>query len=199
MASVTDNFTDTNGTTLTSHTPDSGGTWATGTSIMLINSNTLYASVTQGFSSWYHSSVPAGVDQDIQAAFGVPHSSAVGPGIGGRVSSDNNNGYFLDHRNGTWQLWERVGGAAPTSIGTYSGDVPTSEKTGKLEIRDATKKVFVDGVERISSVNNGVTAKGYFGIHAYYSDTATTRYIDTYFAQDAAAATQTLMGQIWMG
>lgn len=186
MASVTDNFTDTNGTALSSHTPDSGGTWSPGGSIMLVNANTLYPSVTQGFTSWYHSAAPASVNQNVQASFVVPHSSAVGPGICARLSSDGLNGYFVDARSGGWYMWERVGGTT-TQIGSYVGDVPTSAKTGLLQVTDATKKVFVDGVERISSGNNNVTASGYFGIAAYYADASTSRYLDNYYATDASA------------
>ena len=40
----------------------------------------------------------------------------------------------------------------------------------KLEIRDATKKFFIDGVERISSSDNAITAAGKAAIRYYNSD-----------------------------
>ena len=40
----------------------------------------------------------------------------------------------------------------------------------KLEIRDAAKKVFIDGVERISSTDNAITAAGKAAIRYYNSD-----------------------------
>jgi len=60
------------------------------------------------------------------------------------------------------KLFKRVGGTF-TPLGVYDATLATGTII-KLEITDATKKVFVDGVERISSTDNALTSVGTWGI-----------------------------------
>jgi hypothetical protein len=111
----------------------------------------------------HSSATPAGVEYYVQ---GDITSTGYSNWLMGRVSTTANTFYFVQYNAGganEWRLYRRVAGTA-TLLGSYAGDVPTSVRTVKLEIKDATKKVFIGGVERISTTDNTITAAGRPGI-----------------------------------
>jgi len=92
-------------------------------------------------------------------------------GPAGRIPSgtvDGDNFYaarlYSDGSNCDVELVKNVGGSE-TQLGTYDANFGTStDVTLKLEIRTATKKVFVDGIERISSSDDSLTGNNFAGM-----------------------------------
>jgi hypothetical protein len=78
--------------------------------------------------------------------------------------TNNDNDYSAGSRgsNGPWEMWKRVAGV-DVKLGEYAA-APVAGDVIKFEIRDGTKKLFVNGVERISSTNNELTSAGKAGI-----------------------------------
>ena len=191
MAFANDNFTDANGTNLSAHTSDSLHTWTQNNgSAVLINNNTIYSGQTTEGGFYYTSAISSGAEYDVQIDVTVGNSADVVLGPAGRIATGANTGYGVVCNGGSWRLYEVIGGTE-TSIGSYSGDSPTTTKTVLLQIRNATKKVFINGVERISSANNNITDAGRAGIFTYYTDASASRYADNWSASNVAATAVT--------
>lgn len=181
-AFVDDAFTDTTGTTLQSHVPTTTGTsWIKtidpGSDItiqsnaaqfsppgILGTSEILYrASDTPPTNQYY-------VEAKVKSS--TPTNSDVRVGVVGRRLVDGSNTYYraflyggADGSRGV--RLQRVVSGSVTNMGSYQFDwAADTYYTLKLEIKDATKKVFVDTVERISSTNNSITGTGRAGIYA---------------------------------
>mgnify|MGYP001559044240 CR=1 FL=1 len=186
MTTFSDSFTGTDGDNLETR---SGWTKCTGGSgdTLGINSNHVVAEARNGFQAYYNSAA-ATVDQDVQKVTQVVSSGKDSLSPCARLNTAGSNCYFFRFSGGVWTLYKRVGGTI-TGIGTYTGDVPTGAgRVGLLRVTDAAKKLLVDGVERISSADNAVTAAGNFGLATYYGELAANAYSDDYSATDAAAA-----------
>lgn len=166
MATIQDTFTGTNGTALTAHTADTGETWTkhpnSGTGSMTIQSNALATGSTDSF--YYNSATPLTAEYDVQVT--VQGAGYVG-GPCGRINTAANTYYICAYYAGGANRWslDKVVAGVTTNLGTHDGDAPTSAKVVKLSITDATKKVFLDGVEIISSADNAITAAGKAGIN----------------------------------
>lgn len=190
MSFANDTFTGSDGTTLQSHTSDSSHTWTKQTgSDMQLNTNTVY-NTNFTLTGYYSSAVPAGVDYDVVGTVKVATSSKNSCGVLGRMSTSATTFYSARYKsNPRWELNKYIAGAA-TLLGSYdaAGDRPSSAaKTVKLEIRDATKKVYISGVERISSADNDITAAGRPGLGhgAGGNDPWTESWLDDWSATDA--------------
>jgi len=166
MATANDNFTGSG--TLQAHTSDSGHSWTrveTSADVTLVSNQLQDAS--SGAPTYTISITPATNEYDITVDV-IPQSGNWSSGPVGRVTGSSGalNAYnvFWDAGAAVWRLYRQVLGVF-TSIGTYSGDSPSgTTRTVKMEIRDATKKIFIDGTERISSTDDTVTAVGSAGI-----------------------------------
>jgi hypothetical protein len=63
--------------------------------------------------------------------------------------------------SGNWEIYKVVAGSY-TSLGTYAQTLtPTTTYAVKFQIRNASKKLFIDGVERISSADNALATIGH--------------------------------------
>lgn len=191
---VNDTFTDTAGTALTSHTGEAGATWAAGspapTGIVITAAGRVRNGTVTGYV--YASGAPASAEYDVQADFYVA-SELVDTSICGRLSTGAETGYRLMWSSTLpgWELRKLVAGVT-TSLGTYA-DTPTAgaSRTAKLEIRDATKKAFIDGIERISSTDNAITAAGNAGIRMNQlvtPDDTKAIHLDNFQASDPVVA-----------
>ena len=181
---ASDNFTDSNGVALQSHTPTGGGAWTkviggAGIDIEIYGNG---ASPSGNSPVYYHATAPAGVEYDVTATITRTGNSASTVGISARQSSSAETNY-LAWPSTIWTLYKTVAGAF-TSLGTYS-TLPAVNDVFKLECKDATKKLFINGIERISSANNDVTAAGYAGIRGY--GTSANTHIDVWLAEQAAS------------
>jgi hypothetical protein len=171
---VHDAFTDTEDTVLTAHAPTvAGGAWTACSSYaqtFKIKSNKAAANQGPIDTRHYVNTTPPGAEYAVEADLTVVFSNGLGrSGIFGRGSTNGDDHYFVRWQiTGTAviQLFKVVANAA-TSLGTWN-EVATVGKTInlRLEIRNATKKVFVDGVERISSTDNAITGAGLVGLRS---------------------------------
>lgn len=143
-----------------------------------------------GTTAYYASGIPAGANYDVEATFEFTGATFTGllPGITGRMSTTANTFYMARMSpDGTsrWQLYKAVDGVF-TLLGTYNQVFTTGVQYSlRLEITDDTKKVFVDGVERISSTDNEITAAGRAGMRWVISTANQTGLrIDNFTATD---------------
>lgn len=169
---VQDTFS--NGTDLVAaHTAEVGGPW-----IRHPGSSTGSISLTAGYvtanttntSEYYASGAPASADYDVEATFQCISASTKGyrVGIHGRMDANLRTHYHARYIANTslWTLYSFVDGAA-TVLGTYSDALTANaQRLVKLQMRGSAIKVFIDGVERISTTNTAITAAGRAGLSA---------------------------------
>lgn len=172
-AFLDDTFADTDSTAHTSHTGETGATWTdyVNTSAWAIQSNRLRrASGGYSLTITNASGTPASAEYDVIYTFrriGAFGGSDDGyDGVAFRVNTATAELYTLmyESHSGSRRL-HLYKGQFGTSLGTYSW-TPTADTDYeiKVECRDAAKKVFLDGVEVISSGNNDFAAAGVVGI-----------------------------------
>lgn len=189
---ASDNFTDTAGTILDAHTPSGGGTWTEhsnyGSSEAVISDvNRLRGNVATA-SCYYHSGAPATAEYDVDLDVHViTDPAALHEHVVGRINTGADTMYGVRRNtSGQWQLYKIVTGTL-TSLGTFSQTLTVGVSYRvKLEIRDAAKKVYIDGVERISSADNAITAAGKAGVrfNGRVTSNSTDRHLDNFEASD---------------
>lgn len=187
MAFVSDTFTDSDGTSVTSHTGETGATWTNHPSYT--NGAKIQNNRAHGNGEYrvlYASGAPASADYDVEAVVrkvtGLNHG-----GIIGRCSTSTNTYYAAVWENAGpwWRLYKLVSGTS-TSLGTYS-DNPAegTDRTVKLQMRGTAIKVFVDGTERISVTDSAISDAGRAGIRLLYGSATTGYHVDSITATDA--------------
>lgn len=170
MATATDTFTDTAGVNLTAHTADTGESYTkasgmTGNMVIYTDGTQLQGSglIDDGH---YSSFVPATAEYDITLSLSNVPAGNVQQGILGRQSTTANTKYwgFWHGSNARWELRQVIAGAS-TTLSTAATNNPEGT-TGdfKMEIRDATKKLFWGATELLSSTDNTITAAGRGGL-----------------------------------
>lgn len=164
---VSDAFTDTDTTALQSHTGETGATW-TEHANELGNDATIVSNQCKHIGSsgvsYYASGTASSNEYDVEATNIAATSASIGTGIYGRLLTSALTGY-LAWGAGSTTLYKVTAGAF-TSLGTYASAWASSDAI-KLQIRSATKKIFINGTERISSANNDHTGTGNAGIRFY--------------------------------
>jgi len=176
---VSDTFTESVNTILTSHTPDTGTGWTeiydsspTGDDAMIVATEDIVragSSVNDVGQAYTAQPAPTGVDQDLSIALNtlISDTGTKPFGLFGR-RTDNSNFYHVQilpnaHAEASVKLWKFVSGV-DTELGSYDATLAVGDVI-KLEIRDATKKVYINGVERISSSDNSLTSVGTWGLY----------------------------------
>lgn len=209
MASANDTFTDSAGTALTAHTPDSGGSWTEHTSYstgenLITDANRVRGNTADGCVG-YHSFAPASADYDVEATI-RQISDAGSAGVVGRIDTGADTMYEMRYVAAGTNLWEmRSIVASVTSVLASYGETLSNgnERTAKLEMRGTTIKGYVAGVERTSATDSAISSAGKAGIRmGGGSATNTTRvHLDSWSVTDAAvaAATARLLGLIGCG
>lgn len=193
MSFVFDSFTDTNGTALDAHTGETGATWTkvvadtTGLGAWL---NGGYCMENGGSHGHYEASgTPATAEYDVIVPWFVKtnlgNSGHLGRKQAGAVT------FYGVFFSGTDIILYKCVAGTYTSLGTYTlNPVVGTTYVIKLQIRDAAKKIFIDGVERISSTDNVITGAGKVAIrldNASYS-TNTGVWAESITADDAITA-----------
>jgi hypothetical protein len=176
-----DTFTTGADTNLDSHTSDSGHTWTWHSSGATTKRLTVYQSPdtcgrsTAGSTNvvtWYSSSwTPAGTEYDVEWDWVYKSGSSITPcRVVARAAWSGttlNDAYEVvgNYNTGSVTLNKVVAGVT-TALGSHTLSPWSAPQTDayKLEIRDATKKVFVNAVEVISTSDNAVTAAGLVGL-----------------------------------
>ena len=174
---VSDLFTESSDVKLTAHTPDTGTGWtevytsaASGAEVIaatdIVRAGVNTNSVGQAYTG---QPAPADVDQDLTITLkALDTTSGTKPvGLFGR-RTDNDDFYHVQilpnsNSKASVKLF-KFESASATELGAFDATLAVGTVI-KLEIRDATKKVYVDGVERISSTDNSLTSAGTWGIY----------------------------------
>lgn len=191
MAFASDTFTDTTDVVLTSHVGELGATWAMVPDGSASDNGQISADnrlkMTAGYAAYYASGAPATAEYDVEGDLYVASAGEFANGLIGRASVAATTYYFFDHYStaNQWRLFKVVAGSF-TELGTF-GQTLADDTTYaiKLEIRDAAKKCYVNGVERISSADNAITATGFAGVRPYGAGSDTTGlHIDNFIATD---------------
>jgi len=186
---ASDTFTGSDTTVISSRTSDSGHNWTRHSSSPAANltivSNTC-RDATGNNPYYYIDWTPASAEYDVQATIYAPSNDSMA--IAGRMDTSTRTYYYTYYQGGgtQWRLLKYVSGSQ-TELSTYSGDAPSTARTVKLEIRDAAKKVFIGGVERISSADNAITAAGYSGVIG--DGYAAGAYADDFTTADTSSGT----------
>jgi hypothetical protein len=201
---VYDTFTDTNLTSILSHTGETGATWTTfgGGGDMSISTNS--AARAGALASARASGSPATADYYAlsNTTFHGYSSAWEGAVAYVRVSNSDNDYYRarLSIAGGPImiaQLHKCVGGTL-TQLGsnvTIYGTLPSAGTAIKLECRavGSTIKLFVDDVEKISATDTSVTATGKAGCGASGSNSRDDGFsIDSFEAWDVSGSSDTL-------
>lgn len=185
---VSDTFTETSDTDLTSHTGETGASWTLANgysdSPVVNGANDVCMSGDSASAAAYASGEPATAEYDVEAD--VKNLWYRSGGITGRHQTGANTYYMLRAHNSKFELYKVVNGSfsllgQDTTTLTYG-----QEYSIKLEIRDATKKAYVDGVEKLSSTDNAITAAGRAGIR--FSTSGSLSQIDNFTATDAGGS-----------
>lgn len=171
---VLDSCTGSAGTGWTSHIGEIGAQWNThpGSSagLVLSDAGRVRGNIV-GFDTFHFASgIPLTAEYDVSADFysftAVTDHTIL---LWGRMDPAARTGYFVmwNLTPNQFDLWV-VNNNVYTLLGSYATTLPTTTNFPvRLEIRNATKKVFLDGTERISSSDNSVSGIGRCGIGFY--------------------------------
>lgn len=192
---VLDTFTGPDGTVLSAHVGEVGATWAKhpsyGADTMELESNKVRVSGSTAPTLYYASGVPPSAEYAVQGTVSELTDENGTMGVAGRISLAANTLYTARYESNLerWELYKFVAGAA-TLLGNYVGDDPgTGPKVVRLVLRDALKEVYVEGVQRITSTDNVITAAGLAGARGGLGTTGPTvnLRLDAFSAFDFAA------------
>lgn len=200
MIFSSDTFTGTDATVLSSHTGETGAAWAahpsSANNAVLTNASKLRGDGA-GLALYYASGSPATAEYDVDVGFtAVVGATGLYYGVAGRidVSADTYYVAYYDKGAVAWALAKFVAGAG-ANLGSASAILTHGQTYAlKLQIRDGTKKVFVNAVEVISSADNAITAAGKAGVYVSGQSTNSTGYhLDNFSANDTSVpATDTI-------
>jgi hypothetical protein len=191
---VSESFTGADTSDITTHTGETGATWAihpnsTSSASVSIFSNRMGTANSDAIV--YASGTPATAEYDVAADLVVVTVVGFNHGICGRMSTSANTFYMARYTSGSnIELYKRVAGTFTVLSSAASGTITAGQTYAlKLEIRDAAKKVFLGGVEIVSSTDNAITAAGKVGIRSAGGNTnsSTGGFLDNLTATDAAA------------
>lgn len=167
---ATDSFTDTNNTTLASHTPEVGGTItkhpdAAYTSTATIDSNELFPA---GTTAYYYASSPPSADYYVQVTFHALTLENTSMGQCGHMDTTANTMVCIRNNNGTsWELRQIITGTGST-LGTSTNQLPSAGQSKVVKLVFAsggtTAAVVVEGVTEISAQTISVTGAGKVGM-----------------------------------
>jgi hypothetical protein len=207
-AFLTETFTVTSDTALSSRTSDSGHTWTlhpnTSSGSILVDASTDTARATTTAASIYYSSAtPTNADYDTQADLVVKTVAGI-TGVCARLSTSATTYYTLLYyqTNGRWEIYKAVSGTS-TLLGFSSQTLTDGASyTFRLECIGTAIKAYVGGTQVISVTDSSVTAAGRPGVVTQLvSATDTTgMHLDNLSATDVGGGgttyTSTLTGAV---
>ena len=164
-----DTFAGVAGTALTAHTPDTVGTsWVetkSGTSIQEIDSNPIRADASATEGNQHHTyrgrPNPTSAEYDVEITLSTVFNSNTRTYYTLGRYTDVSNFYGYELHFGVQKLFKKVGGT-PTELASLTQAFSNND-VFKLEVRNATKKCFQNGIERLSSTDNVITGAGEYG------------------------------------
>ena len=168
-----DTFTGTNGTDLPDHTPDTGTGWTeeekTGTQVLEIFSGKCEASNAEADDRATYSAQPdpTVVEYDVEFVFYQASGVNDEPSHLFARFTDTSNYYlatvYSDGQTDDYKLNKTVTGSF-TELASLDEAIIIGGETIKLQVRDATKKVFNGETEKLTSTDNALTSAGKAGI-----------------------------------
>jgi uncharacterized repeat protein (TIGR01451 family) len=176
-----DEFTDTTGTLLSSHTGAVGATWVSAAgqarTAVITNANRLRKETGNGAAQYYTSTVPASANYVVSADVYVASLLATdATGVIGRMDTSGTSDTFYVARymvdTARWELNKVVGGVI-TLIGTGTGTgyysqtlTAGSSYRVSLQMNGTTISLLVDGVSRIVATDSAISAVGRGGVRS---------------------------------
>lgn len=176
---VDDTFTGTDGTTLASHTGETGATWtqhASSASAYQIFTNRIRNTTNNAVGLYYASGVPTTAEYDVIGDIFVASLATTDvSGIAGRLATAANT-MIVGRYSSTTTVWQLANVSAGTLTVLQSGPTVTltvgATYSVRLAIRDNFKGLYVDGVLHCSSTDNTITAAGRAGFRGFCSTNA---------------------------
>ena len=168
---VQDSFTDTDATNLSSHTGETGATWAKLTGFsgnVVINSNRAENAATFSVdAAYYASGTPSGADYDVSADYSWVNTNTCSWQILGRVDTSTGDFYTAYYRRGsnTFRIEKRVSGSY-TTLASGTGGSPAAETAVniKLTLSGSGLELFADSVSKLTATDSSITAAGKVGV-----------------------------------
>ena len=188
---VSDTMSDTNGTLLSAHTPDTGGTWVkrSGTGDFEIQSNQARITASDTFVYYTNAATPGNAEYDVTSDWVVASNESTTIGLLGRLI-DSSNFYHVFYKDltNTYTLRKKVSGSF-TILDTLIESLSVATHAAKLEIRDASKKLYIDTIEKLTSADDVLTDAGNAGVHMQnLSGAVTSIEHDNFVADDVGEA-----------
>ena len=212
FGTFSDSFTEAGDTAITAHTPDSGLVWtevyddSTAATDATINAaiDAVSGGSDENLAGQAYSAGPAptSVDQTISFSLSAIDTTTGTKPVG--VFSrwvDSDNFYYLQilpngNAQDSIQLSKMEGGLR-TVLGSFDATIAASD-TFRLEITDAVKKIYHNGIEVVSSTDNALTAIGNWGMYfGEINDSVggghlrSTWAVDDFVAEDGSVAVAT--------
>ncbi len=191
-----DTMTDTNWRDLHLHTGEIGATWtrhpSTPSSRWYLFGNRVHCGV---IGALYASGVPASADYTVDCDYTI-FSDIASIAICGRVSTTADTMYYVYYLGAELVLVKRVAGER-TTLGAWVSTLSGGGTTYQLQLSmvGTAIKVFLNGVERISVIDSGITVAGRGGVRsAGANDAGTGKHIDNFTVTDTSTAAATTRG-----
>lgn len=197
-AVVTDSFTGTDGTLLQNHTGEVGATWTKHPVYPMdakLSGGRVYAPAWMMYTA---SGVPATNEYDVSADLFVK-SNIGATGVIARADTATDSEYVARY-TAQFSRWElSVCQSTCTLLGSYAQNLTVGATYHlKLVVRNASKELWVDGVQRVTSTDNVITRVGRAGVRQGPSDaTATTGYHLDNFSVDNPVVTPPAGTIVW--
>ena len=173
MASFSDDFNRANSSDLGAGWVEVSGDWS-------IVSNQLSPGAAGGTIILRAAGAMDGNDNSAQAT--IAATTAASHGVWCRGSSNLSSGYLWRNDGSTWDLFSVIGGSFSV-IGSYAAAAAPGD-VAKIQAVGTTIKAFVNGVQRISVVDTGVTTGTSVGIR---SESTSSIKFDDFTAADVTA------------
>jgi lysophospholipase L1-like esterase len=176
-----DNFVGTNGTNITAHSPDTGGSWAVQSGFSpatpsKIQTNRLYTTTSSGV--YANGATPPSADYYVEAVlFKVSTVAADNVGVAARMQSGATTLYFArwSETAAGWQLFKTVAGASTQLGSTSSGTFAVSAShTLRLTCSGSTISASLDGSQIISVTDTDISTAGFAGVRAATTQSSAT-------------------------
>lgn len=173
----TDDFTDTDNTTILTHTSNSGFGWVaqsgfTPTAQAFVFNNAIVPSST--LNVYRANFVMPSADYEVESVFRVITNTGFA-GLTARASATANTFYTFSYLNNQWLLRKSVAGTV-TTIGTAFNQVLTAGQnvTVKLVVIGDMIQGWIDGILRSFAYDTSITEAGSFGLRMPQAVTTTT-------------------------
>lgn len=195
---LNDTFTASNGTLVTARSSDSGATLTVHGSYdptpsasrnFAVQNNAAYP--TNGGSIVYFSADAGTVEYDVYADY-LYLSDTGSVGIGGRCSTSAATYYYVYYLSGEWVMVKSVAGTLINLAAAPATLVASTTYNLRFELRNAYKRLYVNGVLTLESTDDTIKSAGKVVIRSAGAVTTTTgKHISRIYAHDLVPTSPT--------